>query len=144
MKKLKFTVVFILFGIILSTCFSCMTNQNRDKKTLVWLKEKSFFVGSHITDEGTIVFDYSICFHNYTDDDFEVSLSARFKKNELVDWVEYSRFYEGKHENDIYATIHAQEETNIVFSFEGKYIGSSMPTDLSFPEEFIIAFKILT
>lgn len=138
-KKLTVFLLLISFSVCI---FSCK-NAAEEEKTLVWIEEKSYFNGYHLTDNGTVIFDYAICFHNYTEDDFEISLSAKFKKSELETWIEYEKFYEGKNNGEMYSLIPALSEVVINYSFEGKYLGETVPNNISFPEEFIIATKII-
>ena len=80
--NLKKLIAYLLL-ISVSLCTLSCIKAAEDKKTLVWIEEKSYFNGYRLTDDGTVIFDYAICFHNYTDDDFEISLQAQFKKVSL-------------------------------------------------------------
>ncbi len=138
-KRLAAFLLLISFAVCI---FSCK-NDVQEKKTLVWIEEKSYFNGYRLTDNGTVIFDYAICFHNYSEDDLEVSLQTQNKKSELESWIEYEKFYEGKNNGEMYSLIPALSEVVINYSFEGKYLSEIVPNSISFPEEFIIATKII-
>lgn len=140
---IKVLVVFLLLGvamlILLSGCLM-MTDHadDGDPNTLRWIPEESRFLDYEIT-ENRIRFKYSICFENGFDTDEMISLSAKFARKELKGWLKYESFFEGCDEtgNRAYYLIKSGEKVNLVFVFEGEYLGGSVNENLSFPEELL-------
>ena len=140
MKIIKVIIIGLLLALSLISIVSCYSLINT-ATSIEWIESKSYFKGGKTTEQGTVIFTYSICFKNNTEDDYEIGLSARFKKSELNGWVEYAKFFEGRIGDDIYCLIKANEEKNVDFDFESKYLGGEIPTSLSFPEELIVATR---
>ena len=99
-----------------------------------WIPEESYFAGYEIVDD-KVVFAYSICFVNDGEEDYAASVSAKFKRSELSGWVEYKDFFLGSAEDE---TVKAGTKKNIVYYYEGKYLGGEVNTNLSFPQEMIV------
>ncbi len=104
-----------------------------------WVHEKSHFVDYEINGD-RIKFRYSIHFVNSSNDDMQVSLSAKFKSKELKGWLKKESFFKGCDQNGemLYAIIKANDKADVIFSFEGEYLGGEVNKNLSFPEELII------
>lgn len=148
MKKLLLIVLSILIALSLvfvawtiwTIVSSGLENNDDQGYSLRWLKEESYFVDYEITSANTIKFRYSICLVNDTEDDITVSLSAKFEKNELKGWVEQDDFFLGCDENGnwLYQEIKGGEKKNVIFVFEGKYLGGDPNENLSFPSELMV------
>ncbi|MBO5797317.1 MAG: hypothetical protein J6R77_03105 [Clostridia bacterium] len=127
--------------IMLGLLAGCSTVKEPDTdNTLHWVSEESFFVDYEITDNDIVKFRYSICFVNNSAYDLTVSLSARFSEKDLKGWLKYEDFFWGYDENHspFYTEIKSGEKANVVFVFEGEYLGGSVNEKLSFPEEIIL------
>ena len=138
-------ILAFLLGIVMITALSACGKQRDSEPTLHWLKEESRFVDYEITDENTVKFRYSICFVNDTEEDATVTVSAKFNKKELADWVEAEGqdFFTGCDENGemLYAVIESGEKKNVTVVFEGNYLGGTVNEALSFPEELMLMSK---
>ena len=132
MKKFCFAIAFVLlFSTLLS---GCDINEG-NKSKFYWIPEESYFVDYKIIDD-EVVFSYSICFVNEWDEDYAVDISAKFKKTELRNWIEYKGFYLGTSTDNV---IKGNSKKNIIYCFEGKYLGGKVNTDISFPTEIILS-----
>ena len=103
----------------------------------IWWKIK--FVDYEIIDE-KIRFGYSICFVNDSENSHKVSLSAKFNSEELRGWLKNNGFFLGCNENGEILSEEILPETkkNIIFYFEGEYLGGNVNNELSFPDEIIL------
>ena len=131
MKKCYIAII-LLVSIVLC---GCSMNTKREKSKFYWIPEESYFVDYEIVDNN-IVFSYSICFVNDWDEDYAVDISAKFKKSELRNWIEYKGFYLATSTDNV---IKANSKKNIIYCFEGKYLGGKVNTDISFPTEIILS-----
>ena len=106
---------------------------------LYWVPEKSHFVDYEI-DGDRIKFRYSIHFVNSFNDDMQVSLSAKFNSKELKGWLKNESFFKGCDQNGemLCAIVKADSSADVIFTFEGEYLGGEVNENLSFPEELII------
>lgn len=70
----------------------------------------------------------------------QVSLSAKFKSKELKGWLKNESYFMGCEQNVemLYATVKANNSADVVFTFEGEYLGGEVNKNLSFPEEIAI------
>lgn len=140
------STVIILLGIGGIILYSILQSPQTDdlNDTLHWLPDESYFVDYEIVDN-TVKFRYSICFVNGTERDCGVKVSAKFKEEELSNWIKNVDFFEGHSKNGewSYCEIKSGEKINLVLTFEGEYLGGSVNTDLSFPEELILATQTL-
>ena len=133
--------VFILCGIGVLTMvslFQTPDTENNDN-TLHWLSKESKFVGYEIS--GDIVkFRYSICFVNNSQYTANISLSAKFKSSELKGWMKSEKFLTGLGEDGKLKKekIEPGEKINVIFVFEGKYLGGKVNENISSPEEIIL------
>ncbi len=112
--------------------------QTDENNTLRWIAEESCFVDYEIV-EDTVKFRYSICFENNSDEDDTISILAKFKKSELKDWIKADEFIFGCDETGerLHEKIKQGEKKNVVFVFEGEYLGGEVNTNLSFPDEIM-------
>ena len=135
-----FAVIFII-PIILSSCINYYSKQSNDV-ALSWNPEESYFVDYEINGE-KIKFRYSICFHNHTSEPTEIGISAKFNKRELNGWLRYEGFFIGTDDRGIlkYGLIKPKEKINIIYTFEGDYLGGTVNDSLSFPEELMTIEK---
>ena len=68
----------------------------------------------------------------------------KFIKKELDGWLRYEKFFIGTDDNDgllKYGLIKPKEKTNIIYTFEGNYLGGTVNDTLSFPEELMTIEK---
>ena len=140
MKKLLLDIILII--IIPITLTSC-TNNHSDEIALSFIPEESNFVDYEINGD-RIKFRYSICFYNHTSEPTEIGVSAKFIKKELDGWLRYEKFFIGTDDNDgllKYGLIKPKEKTNIIYTFEGNYLGGTVNDTLSFPEELMTIEK---
>ena len=106
--------------------------------SLYWDAEKSHFVDYEINGE-RIKFRYSINFVNCSGEDEELSISAAFKPNELKGWIKMdSNIGYDQNGEMLSAAIKANSSADVVFTFEGEYLGGEVNTNLSFPETLVI------
>ena len=113
--------------------------QQKEATDFYWIPEESYFVDYKIKNN-KVIFSYSICFVNNSEEDVTVAVSANFKKNEIKDWIKYKNFFMGYDENGIMKSelIKSKEKENVIFYFEGEYISDKINTNLSFPNELIL------
>ena len=113
--------------------------QQKEATDFYWIPEESYFVDYKIKNN-KVIFSYSICFVNNSEEDVTVAVSANFKKNEIKDWIKYKNFFMGYDENGIMKSelIKSKEKENVIFFFEGEYISDKINTNLSFPNELIL------
>lgn len=138
-KKLIFLLdVFILIPTMLSACAS----DTFKDVAIGWIPESSYFVDYQVTGD-KIKFRYSVCYYNNTLDRIDIGIAAKFNKKELRGWLKYESFFFGMDDDgDMkYETVNPKEKKNIVFCFEGDYLGGSVNRNLSFPEEIILVTK---
>ncbi len=128
--------------IVFCGCNSTMANPESVDDTFHWIPEESSFVDYAIHD-GRVEFRYSVCFVNGTDEDQIVSLSANFAESELDGWLSYKPLMDGLDESGERSEtlIKRGEKTNVIYTFEGEYLGGPVNTQLSFPEELLIVLK---
>lgn len=143
MKKIMIVTLcfFIIGGIVISLLFNIFKQPNANEEvTFRWLPEESYFVNYEITKKNTVKVWYSICFVNNDDEDLTISLYAKFKKKDVKGWLEYD-FLEGVDDNGktLRAEIKSGEKTNIIFVFEGAYLGGLVSENITFPEELIVS-----
>ncbi len=134
----KTFVILLIIPMILSSCL----NHHSEDVALSWIPEESNFVDYEING-GKIKFRYSICFYNHTSEPTEIGLAAKFNKKELDGWLRYEKFFMGTDDNDElkYGLIKPKEKTNIIYTFEGDYLGGTVNDNLSFPEELMTIEK---
>ena len=135
-------IIFVLGLTIYSIIHSTPTNEKPRKNTISWSSEESYFVDYKI-DNDKVMFRYSICFYNGTEEPVEVSLGAKFNSLELDGWFKCEdNFFEGLGEDGKhkYEVLNPKETKNIVFCFKGDYLGGEVNTNLSFPEEILPVF----
>lgn len=133
----------ILFLTIIVNICGCSYDFNRNEEIagLRWIESDSFFVDYRI-DGNKVTFRYSIHLINTSENAKKFSLSAKFKKSEINSWVipEDNGYLTGYVEDDdsLYKTIKSKEEVDVIYTFEGDYLGGTINENLSFPEDFII------
>ncbi len=145
MKKSFFIpLVLIVITLIFAGCFSSKVFKKADAEIpeFRWIPEESHFVDYEIQND-KVIFSYSICFVNDSNEDISVAVSAQFKKAEIKNWIQYESFFMGYDEkgNMKYQLVKAQEKKNVVFYFEGKYVSDNVNTNLSFPDELILTTR---
>lgn len=144
MRKICLLLSVILAVLLVAGC-ALLDNENANQKgSLYWEPDKSAFVDYDIIDDDTIKFRYSIHFVNNSKDDLMVSVSAKFKAKELKDWVKYESLFAGKDQNGerMYSEIKAGESADVIFVFEGEYLGGKVNAELSFPEELVVQLQL--
>lgn len=131
----------LFLGFIMTFLTSCV-NCNQDKAVIEWIPEESHFVDYEIH-ENRIKFQYTICFNNNSNEAVDISITAKFNKSDLNNWIKYEDFFIGEDKNGKvkYGTILPKEKRNISYYFEGEYLGGSVNEQLSFPEEIIYMVK---
>lgn len=124
----------VIFSIILSQNLLDKSN------TFYWEPEESHFVDYKITDENTVKFRYSIRFVNNSEEDTTTAVTAIFNSKELEGWLDQGNGLTGCDENGemLYTEIKAGEQADVVYVFEGKYLGGDVNQNLSFPEEIVL------
>ena len=129
----------LIFTLVLCFLFSgCLDTYKLEETSISWEPEKSHFVDYEINGD-RIKFRYSIHFVNCSGEDEEVSISAIFKSNELKGWIKVdSNIGYDKNGEMLRSTIKANSSADIVFTFEGEYLGGEVNTNLSFPETLVI------
>lgn len=145
-RKSVFVVLLLVCSIVLGIVGVAMffilnsPNTNDVDSDIHWLPEESYFVDYEVVD-GKVRFRYAICFVNNSEYDVGIKLSARFKADELGGWIKYSSFFEGYDENGEwdYRIINHGEKVQYIYTFEGEFLGGAVNTNLSFPEELILA-----
>lgn len=67
-------------------------------------------------------------------------MDAKFKRSELRGWVKYSDSFLGLDDNGEYKyqIIGPGEKVDVVYVFEGEYLGGTANEKLSFPEEMVL------
>ena len=137
-KMILLLDIFMFILIMLSGCTSDTTND----VVTGWIAKDSYFVDYKITGD-KIKFRYSVCYYNDTLDPIDIGMAAKFNKRELRGWLKDENFFFGMDDdgNMKYETINPKEKKNIVFCFEGDYLGGSVNKNLSFPEEIILVAK---
>lgn len=132
--------------LVLPLCFGtgCTFHpQNKEPESLRWIEEESYFVDYEITDSGLIKFRYSICYQNFFDRDVEIAITVDFKKRDLKGWAKELESHEGfvgcdENGERLYSIIKTGEKRNVVYTFEGEYLGGSVNTNLSFPDNLMM------
>lgn len=137
----KTFIILLIMPMILSSCINSYSERSKDV-ALSWIPEESYFVDYEINGE-KIKFRYSICFHNHTSEPTEIGICAKFNKRELNGWLRYEGFFIGDDNDGLlkYGLIKPKEKTNIVYTFEGDYLGGTVNENLSFPEELMTIEK---
>ena len=104
-----------------------------------WLPEESGFVDYEI-DGDCVSFRYRICFVNETEQDRSIKLSAAFSPKELAGWVESKDYFDGLNNRGQweYQTVRRLSKNQLIYTFEGKYLGGEVNTKLSFPEDLMV------
>lgn len=105
-----------------------------------WIREESYLVDIALdADNGTVAILYSFCFSNPTENPYALApISANFARKDLAGWIDYQQFYVGKRLDDNYYTIlEPQQTTNVIYSFEGEYIGGEVNTHIAPPAEIM-------
>ncbi len=138
MKKLLIVFCTSLSLLLIGGCSMSVIPQE-EKSILYWIPEESHFVDYKIVDD-KIIFSYSICFVNDSQDEQSVSLSAKFHKKETNEWIKNNGFFFG---NDKYGELLSEKiapktKKNIIFYFDGEYLGGVVNTKLSFPYEIVL------
>jgi len=146
MKKWSIFLVIGVFLLVFMVVTICGCNANSEPSKFRIIEEESFFAGYEIKGD-RVIFSYSICFANDYEDDIHVELDARFKKSELKGWFERDDkddFIAGTTvigewgEGDI---IKGGEKKNVLFYFEGKYLGGEVNENLSFPRQTMLFMR---
>ena len=130
----------LIFTLVLCFLFSgCLDTYKSEETSISWEPEKSHFADYEINGD-RIKFRYSIHFVNSSNDDMPVSLSAKFNSKELKGWLKNESFFKGCDQNGemLYAIVKADSPADVIFTFEGEYLGGEINENLSFPEELII------
>lgn len=107
-----------------------------------WIPDESYYAGYDIVDD-RVIFRYCICYANNGQDDIEIKISAKFSAGELKGWIQDDGFFEGRDEAGEwdYRTIKSGEKVWETYWFEGIYLGGTVNTDLSFPEDLLVVQK---
>ena len=140
---ISIAIIFVIF-----ICFAFFSkiyypHKGSGNKSLRMIPEESFFVDYDIVNENTVKFRYSICFANDSEIDTNVSIQATFNSDELKGWVKKEHLFIGMDNNGkmLSETVKHGEKVNIVFVFEGEYLGGSVNENLSFPSEYMLGLS---
>ena len=139
MKRVIIILTLIVtISIILSSC----VNKDDDESLLKWIPEKSYFT-SYSVKNNIVIFGYMIHFVNNSTNEYKIRISAKFKSGDLKGWIKNKDFFEGCDEdgNWLESVLYPQQETDVVFWFEGEYLGGIVNDNISFPEELIIEYR---
>lgn len=137
MKKYLSILLLFSFAALLWGCHFTASDPN---SSLYWLPEGSGFVDYEI-DGDCVRFRYRICFVNEDQQDINIKISAAFSGNELTGWVESKEYFDGLDDEGqwSYRTVKASGKTELVYTFEGRCLGGDVNTELSFPDELMVA-----
>ena len=145
--KLNFKIyAFCLFVVISIVSALCSCSNRSEQKGCYPVEEQSYFDGYEIIND-KVKFRYSIHFVNELDSSCDVAIYAIFDKSELSDWVknndvdsEENQFEGLKKDGSDRLTVNlkAHESNDIIFTFEGKYLGGKVNENLSFPTDIIL------
>lgn len=145
--KLNFKIyAFCLFVVISIVSALCSCSNRSEQKGCYPVDEQSYFDGYEITND-KVKFRYSIHFVNELDSSCDIAIYAIFDKSELSDWVknndvdsEENQFEGLKKDCSDRLTVNlkAHESKDIIFTFEGKYLGGKVNENLSFPTDIIL------
>lgn len=145
--KLNFKIyAFCLFVVISIVSALCSCSNRSEQKGCYPVEEQSYFDGYEITND-KVKFRYSIHFVNELDSSCDIAIYAIFDKSELSDWVknndvdsEENQFEGLKKDCSDRLTVNlkAHESIDIIFTFEGKYLGGKVNENLSFPTDIIL------
>ena len=129
-----------LFCIWFSACGAEPTNNSATG--VDWIREESHFVDYSI-DGDVIKFRYLFTFENTYHRDMIISYpQVEFSRKELKGWLEYKDSYVGVSEDGTTDTyIPAGEKVGVVLTFEGKYLGGEVNTELSIPDSIVLGQK---
>lgn len=135
----KWISLFLCIILMMLLCSCGVDNADADS-SIYWIKEESSFVDYEIS--GDIVrFRYSICFVNEMQEHADVKIAAKFSGKELSRWIENKDYFEGldDHGEWNYQRIKSGEKAQLIYTFEGKYLGGDVNEKLSFPQELILS-----
>lgn len=145
--KLNFkSYAFCLLAVISIIGFLCSCSNHSEQKGCYPVEEQSYFDGYEITND-RIKFRYSIHFVNELDSQCDVAIYAAFDESELSDWVKNDdadskgNQFEGLNEDcsdRLTVKLKAHESKDVIFTFEGKYLGGKVNENLSFPTDIIL------
>ena len=137
MKNYLSLLLLFSFAVLL---WGCRFTGSDPDSSFYWLPEESGFVDYEI-DGDCVRFRYRICFVNEDQQDISVKLSAAFSNSELTGWVESKEFFDGLDDEGQwdYQTVKASGKTQLVYTFEGTYLGGEVNTALSFPDELMVS-----
>ncbi len=137
---MKKVLALLLAVCLLAVLVGCHCNNTDPDSSIYWIKEESGFVDYEIAGD-SIRFRYRICFANETPQDAGIKLAAKFSRSESEGWLENQDFFNGldSHGEWSYQTIEAGKKTQLVFTFEGKYLGGEVNEELAFPDELIVS-----
>lgn len=135
----RYLSILLLFSFA-ALLWGCHFTASDPDSSLYWLPEESGFVDYEI-DGDCVRFRYRICFVNEDQQDINVKLSAAFSGNELTGWVENKEYFDGLDDEGqwSYRTVKASGKTELVYTFEGIYLGGEVNTKLSFPDKLMVA-----
>lgn len=135
----RYLSILLLFSFA-ALLWGCHFTASDPDSSLYWLPEESGFVDYEI-DGDCVRFRYRICFVNEDQQDINVKLSAAFSVNELTGWVENKEYFDGLDDEGqwSYRTVKASGKTELVYTFEGTYLGGEVNTKLSFPDKLMVA-----
>lgn len=128
----------ILYFFTLAGCSRNCSGIDHDS-SVYWLPEESGFVDYEI-DGDCVRFRYRICFVNETEQDVSIKVSAAFSPKELAGWVESKDYFDGFNNRGdwTYQTVGSFCKNQLIYTFEGKYLGGEVNTNLSFPEDLMV------
>ncbi len=140
MNKRSMTVLILIALCAVIILQKLLYPKQDNNHSLNWVPEKSYFIDCEITDKNTARIRYSIHFVNKSEHDMKISLSAKFSKKEIHGCIKYE-FLEGCNETGerLYEEIKSGESVDIMYVFEGEFLGSNIVNNLSFPEELLIS-----
>ena len=135
--------IVIIFVILICFSFFSTMYYPHESSGLRMIPEESFFVDYDIVNENTVRFRYSICFANDSGMDATVSIQATFDRDELKGWIKKDDLFMGMDNNGkmLSETVKNGEKANIIFVFEGEYLGGAVNENLSFPSEYMLGLS---
>lgn len=136
---MKRVVSLLLLFCLSVSLWGCDFRSPEQESSFYWLPEESGFVDYEI-DGDCVRFRYRICFVNETKQDVSIKVSAAFSPKELAGWVESKDYFDGLNNRGdwTYQTVGSFCKNQLIYTFEGKYLGGEVNTELSFPEDLMV------
>jgi len=130
----------ILWGIVFYLNSLDADSPPKEPTTWTWEQEDCFLVDVKVDEESeTVEMLYSLRFVNHSDKTYKLSLlSASFSWIDLMGWMEYDYFFDGERlDGEYYTYLPPHETVDVVFVFEGKYLGGRVKKEIAPPSEIM-------